>query len=111
MRHHLDRQAPLEERSLSKSWTVADSACDQRLVEALVLLAGERAVQIVALPVVDAAADFGHDGLPQDSARARVAGPAGLSAPLPLILRSHRDWRNTFVRSMVSASTIGLIAS
>ena len=40
VRHHLDRQAPLEERlTLSKSCTVADSACDQRVVERVVLLA------------------------------------------------------------------------
>ena len=40
--------SPSKNFSLSKSWTVADSAVDQRVVEPLVLVLRHRAVQIVA---------------------------------------------------------------
>ena len=86
--HHLDRQAPFEELRLVELVQRRALGRDERLVEPRVLVPRERAVQVVPFAVVNAA-----------------GGPA------PRRLLPHRDARNTFVRSMLSARTIGLIAS
>jgi hypothetical protein len=71
----------------------------QRLVEPRVLVAREGAVQVVPFAVVHAAADL-----------ARECGRSARRAS-PRRLRPQRDARKTFERSIVSARTIGLIAS
>src|SRR4029079_16184051 len=54
-RHHLDRQAALEEFRWSEWLDAGLLGRRQRGVEGLVFLSGERAVEIVPLPIVDAA--------------------------------------------------------
>ena len=55
MGHHLDRQAAFEEFLLVEVVDRRRFGVDQRVVEALVFLARQRAVQIIAFAVVDAA--------------------------------------------------------
>ncbi len=55
VRHHFDRQAPLEELLFVEIVNSRRLRGHQRVVEALVFLARQRAVQIVSLPVVHAA--------------------------------------------------------
>ena len=109
VRHHFDRQAALEELLLVEVVDRRRLGVDQRVVEALVLLARQRAVQIVALAVVDAAGRSSRV-----VRRIRLRGVrrrrSGFSRTVDR-LRSHRDARNTLPRSMLSASTIGLMAS
>ena len=91
MRHHLDRQAAFEEFLFVEIVDRRRLRVHERVVEALVFLARHRTVQVIAfVPIVDS------------HTRGR---------PVPPRLRLHRDARNTFVRSMLSASTIGLMAS
>ena len=55
MRHHLDRQAALEEFFLVEVVDRRRLGRDERIVEALVVVARQRAIQIVALAIVHAA--------------------------------------------------------
>ena len=63
MRHDLDRQAPFEELFLVEIMDGRGFGVGERVVEALVLLARQRTIQVVALAVVDAA------GWPEFAAR------------------------------------------
>jgi hypothetical protein len=94
-RHHLDRQAPLEELRVVEVVQRCPLGRDERVVEARVLVGRQRAVQVVSLAIVHAAG------------RCPLHAAVG-SRPR---LRPQREARNTFVRSMLSASTIGLMAS
>ena len=55
MGHHFDRQTAFEELLLVEVVHRRRLGMDQRVVEARVLVARQRAVQIIALAVVDAA--------------------------------------------------------
>src|SRR5256712_635076 len=55
MRHHLDRQAPFEKPLLVEVVHGRRFGRDERVVETIVLFARQRAVQVVAFAIVDAA--------------------------------------------------------
>ena len=59
VRHHLDGQAALEELRVVEVVHGRRLRRDERVVEAVVLVARERTIQIVALAVVDAAGGAG----------------------------------------------------
>ena len=90
MRHHLDRQAAFEEPLLVEVVDGRRFGRDQRVVEALVLVARQRTVQIIALAVVDAAGGTGYQAPGTGAPRAVASGSRTAR------LLSHRDARNTF---------------
>ena len=55
MRHHFDRQAPFEELLVVEIMDGRRLGVNERVVELLVLLPRQRAVQVVALAVIDRA--------------------------------------------------------
>ena len=75
MRHHLDRQAAFEELLLVEIVDGRRLGVDERLVEALVFVARQRAVQVVALPIVHAAG--------RTPVHLRVRSAAGGAGPIP----------------------------
>ena len=60
MRHHLNGKAALEKRRLVEVVDRRRLGAHQRIVEPVVLVLGERAVEIVPLPVVDTASGDGQ---------------------------------------------------
>ena len=55
VRHDFDRQAAFEEPLLVEVVNGRRFSCDQRVVETIVFVARQRAVQVIALSIVDAA--------------------------------------------------------
>ena len=108
MRHHLDRQTAFEELLLVEVVHRRRFRGDERLIERVVFVLGQRAIQIVALPIIDAARGQARRTRTVHRTLAHLSHPPRTRPAYP---RSHRDARNTFDRSIVSASTIGLIAS
>jgi hypothetical protein len=96
--HHLDRETPFEELLLVEVVNRGRLRSDQRVIELVVLLLRQRAIQIVALSVVDAAHDAGRAiigrtcRLRSYGASASLAGAlakAGRSVPTSVIRRVH----------------------
>ena len=104
VRHDLDRQTALEE-SLAVEIVNGRRLCvHERIVKPRVFVTGQRAVQVVAAAVVDSACGRSPYGGAR-SARSTVRRPGRLR------LRYQRADERPGFGSMVSASTIGLIAS
>ena len=103
VRHHLDRQAALEEHFPVEVVDRRRLGVDERVVEAVVLVAAERAIQIVALAVVHAAGRPCLHGLRRGVGRGGVgcarrgeAGRLGLVAlpEAPVPARGAEDLRS-----------------
>ncbi len=112
--HHLDRQASLEELRIVELVQRRPLGRHQRAVEPVILVRGERAIQIIPFPVVHAAGFRGTGPIrvtPFASTFAGADAEFGRIGTGPLRLRPQRDARNTLDRSSDSARTIGLIAS
>ena len=118
VRHDLNRQTAFEESLLVEIVHGRRFGCDQRLIEGLVLArvsagnSGNRRRHRRRRRTMGLA-EAGHCRSPHR------AGPAQAATMVSVVscrtvrrrLRSHRDCLNTFERSMVSARTIGLMAS
>ena len=100
MRHHFNRQAPFEELLLVEIVNRRRFGRRERRIERAVFVGAHRTVQVIAFAIVNSARLLTVD-----------SATAGLSTVDCGLFRFHRDARNTFFMSIVSASTIGLIAS
>ena len=97
MRHHLDRQAALEELLLLEIVDRRRLGAHECVVERVVLRLGERAVEVVALAIVDPAGGLPGGGDPRGPGvrQARLAPPGsrvrGLPAQAPAPARRAED--------------------
>ncbi len=111
-RHHLDRQAPLEELRVVELVQRRLLGRHDRVVKCCVLVPGQRTVQVVPIPVVHATAELGDTHRLRLSRLRRAArGPRRAVGAALRMLRPQREARKTFAMSIDSARTIGLIAS